>query len=272
MCNGMFFKGFTEEKVGPLHWRLRRGGHGPQIMLLHGRPETHACWNAVAPALARDFTVICPDLHPELSIQEQARHLLSFADQNQPLLIAGQDIGAIVASQMAREAPEQVKGVVIIEAVPRADHSQRADMAFVFSQYESCWFGQLHPKPESQMARTPTEIMELALTDGTDIKSGTFATEALQDYVDFPIWAGSAIPTLPHHQKPMNCPLMVLWAAGGRLGGWYDPPALWQSETTGKISGHSIPGTYFLTEESPQEIIEAIRLFAGNIPDYLPST
>jgi len=38
------------------------GGEGPPVLLLHGYPETHACWHAVAPALAARYTVIVPDL------------------------------------------------------------------------------------------------------------------------------------------------------------------------------------------------------------------
>jgi hypothetical protein len=40
----------------------RWGGSGPPVLLLHGFPETHLMWRTVAPRLARDFTVICPDL------------------------------------------------------------------------------------------------------------------------------------------------------------------------------------------------------------------
>ena len=60
----MFFDGFVIERVavsgGTI--RLRRGGAGPPLLLLHGNPQTHAMWHAVAPALAQRFTVVCPDL------------------------------------------------------------------------------------------------------------------------------------------------------------------------------------------------------------------
>ena len=60
----MFFPGFTLEHVpvsaGSI--RLRRGGSGPPLLLLHGNPQTHAMWHAVAPELAKRFTVVCPDL------------------------------------------------------------------------------------------------------------------------------------------------------------------------------------------------------------------
>src|ERR1051326_3076601 len=60
----MFFPDFTLEHVtvadGSI--RLRRGGSGPPLLLLHGNPQTHAMWHAVAPALAERFTVVAPDL------------------------------------------------------------------------------------------------------------------------------------------------------------------------------------------------------------------
>ena len=40
----------------------RSHGFGPPILLLHGFPQTHLMWRAVAPLLVRDFTVVCADL------------------------------------------------------------------------------------------------------------------------------------------------------------------------------------------------------------------
>ena len=37
-------------------------GSGPALLLLHGYPQTHVEWHKVAPALAEEFTVVCPDL------------------------------------------------------------------------------------------------------------------------------------------------------------------------------------------------------------------
>ena len=41
---------------------LVTGGQGAPLLLLHGYPQTHAMWHRVAPVLARDFTVVAPDL------------------------------------------------------------------------------------------------------------------------------------------------------------------------------------------------------------------
>jgi hypothetical protein len=38
------------------------GGHGDPVVLLHGWPETWYEWHKVMPALAKNYTVIAPDL------------------------------------------------------------------------------------------------------------------------------------------------------------------------------------------------------------------
>jgi pimeloyl-ACP methyl ester carboxylesterase len=43
-----------------LHYVI--GGHGDPVVLLHGWPETWYSWHKVMPALAKNYTVIAPDL------------------------------------------------------------------------------------------------------------------------------------------------------------------------------------------------------------------
>jgi haloacetate dehalogenase len=58
------FEGFELSFVdtGEATIRVRHGGSGPPLLLLHGHPQTHAMWNFVAPGLAEDFTVVAADL------------------------------------------------------------------------------------------------------------------------------------------------------------------------------------------------------------------
>src|SRR5215813_14195082 len=42
--------------------RLRHGGSGPPLLLVHGNPENHTCWYKVAGKLAQQYHVVLPDL------------------------------------------------------------------------------------------------------------------------------------------------------------------------------------------------------------------
>jgi len=58
------FQGFEELQIeaNGTTINLVKGGSGPPMLMLHGYPQTHAMWNKIAPRLAEDFTVVCPDL------------------------------------------------------------------------------------------------------------------------------------------------------------------------------------------------------------------
>jgi haloacetate dehalogenase len=47
------FDGFTLTRVdvGEVELRVRHGGSGPALVLLHGHPRTHATWHRVASLL-----------------------------------------------------------------------------------------------------------------------------------------------------------------------------------------------------------------------------
>ncbi len=60
----LMFEGFRLETIQlpEATLRVRHGGSGPPVLLLHGHPRTHATWHRVAPILAENHTVVCPDL------------------------------------------------------------------------------------------------------------------------------------------------------------------------------------------------------------------
>lgn len=260
----MLFDGFalTTRTVNGVSYRCCLGGSGTLLVLLHGRPETHAMWHKIAPALAAHYTVLCPDLHPERTLAQQADDLLGLADNlgHESLILAGQDYGARVACEVAGLEPPRVKALILLEALPGPDHIGRDDMAFSLTQYESCWFGQLHPKPEANAVQVPAEWLDDPIAEDS-----FFSPEAVKDYLSAPVWRSSTPFSWPASHPDLHCPVLVLWGEKGRIGGWYNPVVPWQKVSTGKVTGKALSGEHFLPEEAPQETLTAVQ-------DFLAST
>jgi haloacetate dehalogenase len=104
--------------VGEAELRVRHGGSGPPVLLLHGHPRTHATWHRVAPLLADDgYTVVCPDLrgyggsskpettpdHEPYSKRAMARDCVALMRTfgHERFAVVGHDRGAYVATRLA---------------------------------------------------------------------------------------------------------------------------------------------------------------------------
>src|SRR5437588_253714 len=57
-------EGFTRTQIKTSGARIStvHGGAGPPLLLMHGNPFSHLSWHKIAPALAREFTVVATDL------------------------------------------------------------------------------------------------------------------------------------------------------------------------------------------------------------------
>jgi pimeloyl-ACP methyl ester carboxylesterase len=106
---------------------VRSGGNGPAVVLLHGYGETGDMWVPLAVDLARDHTVIVPDLRglglsskPSGGFDKktQAGDVSGVLDALgvQQADVVAHDIGNMVAFQFAAQHPERVRRLVLIDA------------------------------------------------------------------------------------------------------------------------------------------------------------
>ena len=111
--------------------RLRHGGSGPPLLLVHGNPENHTCWYKVAARLAKNYHVILPDLRgygdsslPDtgpnninFSFREMARDLVEVMEQlgYQRFMVAGHDRGARTTYRLCLDQPGRVIKVCLMD-------------------------------------------------------------------------------------------------------------------------------------------------------------
>jgi pimeloyl-ACP methyl ester carboxylesterase len=106
---------------------VRVGGSGPAVVLLHGYGETGDMWAPLAGRLARDHTVIVPDLRG-LGLSSQPPGGYDKKTQGEDVAgaldalkidkvdLVTHDIGNMVGYAFAAEHPDRVKKFVIIDA------------------------------------------------------------------------------------------------------------------------------------------------------------
>ncbi len=117
------FSRFVE--AGGLRWHVQVAGHGPPLLLLHGTGAATHSWRDLLPLLAREYTVIAPDLpghgftaapttRTGFTLPGMAAltaELLRVLDLH-PTLIAGHSAGAAIASRMVLDRHASPAGVV----------------------------------------------------------------------------------------------------------------------------------------------------------------
>jgi pimeloyl-ACP methyl ester carboxylesterase len=107
-----------------LHYVI--GGHGDPVVLLHGWPETWYEWHNVMPALAKNYTVIAPDLrglgdsskpltgYDGKTVAEDIHQLVTHLGFK-TIFLVGHDIGTQVAYSYAAAHPTEVKRLAVME-------------------------------------------------------------------------------------------------------------------------------------------------------------
>lgn len=280
------FEGFTLEyvEVGDVTLRVRHGGQGPPVVLLHGHPRTHTTWHRVAPLLADSFVVVCPDLrgygqstlppdapeHAQSSKRAMASDVVSLMRRlgHEQFAIVGHDRGSLVAFRTAIDHPHAVTRLVVMDGLPVVEHLERLNEAFVRGWWHWWFLGQTEKPAERVITRdpdawyrtpSPGEMGEgnhadvwLALRD-PDVVHGM-----CEDYR-----AGLRIDR-EHEEadraagRRIVCPTLLLAATDDDIDIHGDPAEIWRPWVAGELRNVPIPSGHHQAEQAPHEVAQAL--------------
>ena len=136
-------------------------GEGDDLLLIHGVTSFIGNWRFVRPQLNGNFRLILPDLRghgqsdkplTHYTIEMFAQDLIQLLDELgiDKCIVAGHSLGGFISQQIALDAPERVRALILICTAPRVD--VEAAMAQVeVSQ-------QLHGLPPEQVVEKKLEL------------------------------------------------------------------------------------------------------------------
>ena len=281
------FEGFTLERIrlDDVELRVRHGGSGPPILLLHGHPRTHTTWHRVAPILAERFTVVCPDLrgygesskppdepdHRQAAKRAMARDAVDLMARlgHERFAVVGHDRGAYAALRTALDQPSAVSHLAILDAVPIGEALRRADARFATEWWHWFFFGQ-PDKPERAILADPdawyrNDPAAMGQDNYDDyrraIHDPATVHAMLEDYR-----AGLGIDREDDDAdaaaaRTIDCPTLVLWASRDDLGRLYgDPLEIWRPWAP-NLRGHEVESGHHMAEEVPELLADELMRF-----------
>ena len=153
--------------------RLRHGGSGPPLLMLHGNPNNHVLWYAVAARLAQRYHVVLPDLrgYGDSSLPEPGPNLINYSfrvmaedmievmDQlgHQRFFLAGHDRGARLSHRLCLDHPDRVMKLCLLDMLPNYHVWTNVNRNWALNTWHWLFMAQPEPFPETLMSAVPAE-------------------------------------------------------------------------------------------------------------------
>jgi len=205
------------EGVGEL--AFLQAGDGPALVLIHGVGLRAEAWAAVMSTLQRDFTLYAIDmpghggspLNFVRSLSDYVARLSGLIRSlNQPVVIAGHSMGAMIALELASHMQERVVGVAALNAIYR----RTPDAAKAVQARANALSDAKTSLPDATLERWFGENPQGALVDAAGACRNWLTTVDPQGYA-------AAYKLFAHHDGPedkllRSLPMAALFQTGPR--------------------------------------------------------
>jgi pimeloyl-ACP methyl ester carboxylesterase len=262
------------------------GGQGDPVVLLHGWPETWYAWRHVMPALAKNHTVIAPDLrglgdsskpptgYDGKTVAEDIHQLVTQLGFK-TIFLVGHDIGSFIIYPYAAAHPTEVKGVVVMEVPPPIT-------GFFPPSSMPLWWIVLHQTPDvpealvqgkemeylswffQYLAYNPAAITQADINEYVSHYSAPGGMRAGFEY--YRAIPQDAIQNENYSKTNLTMPVLA-------LGAGYIPAFRGNPNTAAEngmkmlaqnVTGIIVPNSgHFIAEEQPQFVINQLSNFFG---------
>lgn len=282
------FEGFRDERVdvGEVTLRVRFGGDGPPVLLIHGHPRTGSTWHRVAPRLvAAGYTVVCPDMrgygqstkaaiegdHSQQSKRAVAGDMVRLmrALGFERFAVAGHDRGCYVALRLALDHPDVVRRLVVMDGVPISEALARCDTKFATAWYHWFYFAQ-PDKPERAINADPDAWYQgsperMGAENHAEFRAATREPGTVRAMLeDYRAGLGVDHEHELHDRaqgRTVACPALFLWSTRDDMEDLYgDPLAIWR-EWAADVRGAPIESGHHMAEENPAAVARALIEF-----------
>ncbi len=292
-----FFKGFTQRRIKTSGATIKTmtAGSGEPVLLLHGYPQTMVCWHEVAPALAKEYTVVCADLrgyggsskpkglpdHSNYAKRAMAQDMVEVMSAlgHDTFHLVGHDRGGRVAHRLARDHGKRVQTLTVLDISPTLKMFENTNLAFATAYYH--WFQMLQPAPLPEkmlQGIVPFNILGRVGRDELDLSA--FSPAAVREYVkafkdpkaihaSCEDYRAAGTIDLVHDRrdlhKKLKMPVHALWGKKGVVHRLFNCLEDWR-EVAEKVSGGPVNCGHFIPEEAPAKTLAEIRRFIRQYP------
>jgi haloacetate dehalogenase len=277
--------------------RVRHGGAGEPLLLLHGHPQSSAMWHRVVPQLAQRFRLVLVDLrgygdsdrpppgegsaaYAKREMALDALHVMRSLGHDRFQVLA-HDRGARVAHRLAADHPDAVERLLLLDIAPTRAMYERTSQDFALAYWHWFFLVQPPPLPEALIESDPVRYIH-SVMGSRHAGLGAFDPAALAEYERCIAQPGSAAGIcgdyrasagidLEHDRadvaagRRLRQPVRVLWGEHGAVGRNFDVLALWR-ERAEDVSGAALPCGHYIAEEAPQLLLREAEAFFRSKP------
>ena len=293
------FRDFEELRVqgdGATLFLRRAGPKGASpVILLHGYPQTSAMWHHVAPILARDHDVICPDLrgygrsdkpgsdpsHYPYSKRAMANDIVAVMKHlgHRRFCVGAHDRGARVAHRLGLDHPECVASMVLLDIAPTREMYAQTSARFAKAYWHWFFLTQPQPLPETMIGFDPEGFWKLKCFNQVKGKA-PFSSLAMTEYLEAfaqpdaihascEDYRAAASIDIDHDNadtgRKLTTPTLALWAKHGVIESCFDALDLWRQRAE-QIEGKVLEATHYMAEEIPDQIAAHMSEFFARHP------